>query len=221
MYKVGISGKIGAGKSTMAHKLQHVFQGLDYVADCASFATTLKSMAEYRFMLNDKSTVWSDMYRILQTAYLPFDAIGSLTQEIMQELDQHKHVPNDIKPRKLLQNIGSLGRKFDQDIWVKLTLARLSNTLDFVFIDDLRFPNELAFIDFHIKIDVERTENRRIVYQERVKLFPQEYVYNNHESEKQVLDHHDYLVGVDFDNVDVLLIASTIVEHSNTLELKR
>jgi hypothetical protein len=57
----------------------------------------------------------------------------------------------DEKGRKLLQDIGRVGRDYDQDIWVKHMLNQMDKKAgvlpyNFVIVDDWRFPNELAFL---------------------------------------------------------------------------
>jgi energy-coupling factor transporter ATP-binding protein EcfA2 len=53
----------------------------------------------------------------------------------------------DEKGRKLLQDIGAMGRAYDPDIWPKKLIFDLKDELyfqehDFILIDDWRFPNE-------------------------------------------------------------------------------
>ena len=58
----------------------------------------------------------------------------------------------DAKGRKLLQDIGRVGRQYNEDIWVEMTEERIFTILpppEFVIIDDWRFPNEYN----HIKLD--------------------------------------------------------------------
>ena len=56
----------------------------------------------------------------------------------------------DDKGRKLLQDLGRIGREYDPDMWVRHTFEVIENhqdyPLDFVVIDDWRFPNELDYI---------------------------------------------------------------------------
>ena len=56
----------------------------------------------------------------------------------------------DDKGRKLLQDLGRIGRDYDPDMWVRHTFEVIENhqdyPLDFVVIDDWRFPNELEYI---------------------------------------------------------------------------
>lgn len=54
----------------------------------------------------------------------------------------------DAKGRKFLQDLGALGRTYDEDIWVRSVFE----DLDFIFppdsiaVDDWRFPNELKYV---------------------------------------------------------------------------
>lgn len=57
----------------------------------------------------------------------------------------------DPKGRKLLQEIGGIGREYNKDIWVKKVIdeyvpKQINYPLDFLLIDDWRFPNEREYI---------------------------------------------------------------------------
>lgn len=217
MYKVGISGKIGSGKSTLAIRLADVFTGLGFKSRKGSFATGIKELATYRNLPPDKQREYVVEYiSRLYDRHLHKD----IPERICQQLDAFRHVPPEEKPRKLLQNIGTLGRELDPDFWVNHLMNENRKYIDYLFIDDVRFPNELKRIDFHIHIDTDTSDILRAIYKERVKSFAPDYTYSDHESEKQDLGFGDYTVGIPFDNVDILLIASTIVEYSNALEIK-
>ena len=60
----------------------------------------------------------------------------------------------DVKGRKLLQDIGRIGREYDKDTWVRSTIARTENSMgypyDVIFIDDFRFMNEFEYIEKEI-----------------------------------------------------------------------
>ena len=47
------------------------------------------------------------------------------------------------KSRKLLQEVGSVYRRFDEDIWVNVLLNRIDEEKEIVIVDDVRFENEL------------------------------------------------------------------------------
>jgi len=51
----------------------------------------------------------------------------------------------DDKGRKLLQDIGNIGRDYNENLWANQTVEyvkELSSTFSYIFIDDWRFPNE-------------------------------------------------------------------------------
>jgi len=56
----------------------------------------------------------------------------------------------DERGRRLLQDIGRVGRSYDEDIWVRSTFVRLEDSVAYpyniVTVDDWRFPNEYLFI---------------------------------------------------------------------------
>jgi DNA polymerase III delta prime subunit len=56
----------------------------------------------------------------------------------------------DQRGRKLLQEVGQIGRNYNPNLWVARTLARIENypgyPFEFVLVDDWRFPNEVDYI---------------------------------------------------------------------------
>ena len=49
----------------------------------------------------------------------------------------------DDKGRRLLQQIGNIGREYNEDVWANMAVRNiLESQVDVVFIDDWRFPNE-------------------------------------------------------------------------------
>lgn len=65
----------------------------------------------------------------------------------------------DDRGRRLLQQIGAVGREYDQDIWVKHFLNQLDKRSgifpkNFAFISDWRFPNELSYLQKNPLLDV-------------------------------------------------------------------
>jgi hypothetical protein len=56
----------------------------------------------------------------------------------------------DEKGRKLLQNIGNIGREYNNDLWVEYLIKNIEDSLfysDVYIIDDWRFPNEKDYIE--------------------------------------------------------------------------
>ncbi len=65
----------------------------------------------------------------------------------------------DEKGRKLLQQIGAVGRAYDENIWVKHMLTQMDRRagmvpFNFVIVSDWRFPNELRYLDANPILDL-------------------------------------------------------------------
>lgn len=65
----------------------------------------------------------------------------------------------DDKGRKLLQQIGAVGREYNENIWVTHFLAQLDKRAgmfpkNFAIIGDWRFPNELAYLQKNPLLDI-------------------------------------------------------------------
>ena len=63
----------------------------------------------------------------------------------------------DDKGRQLLQNIGSIGRIYNKDLWVESTFSDIYDTtfgipLNVIVIDDWRFPNESEYLEKRFKV---------------------------------------------------------------------
>jgi len=56
----------------------------------------------------------------------------------------------DDRGRKLLQEIGNLGRQYDPNLWIRATIGRIEDSVGYpyeaVFMDDFRFVNELQYV---------------------------------------------------------------------------
>lgn len=87
----------------------------------------------------------------------------------------------DERGRRLLQVIGTeCGRAYDPDIWVKHVMKDVINytlLLDFVIIDDWRFPNE-----------AEAFENNLSFQTFKVKIIGSQETHSDHPSENQLED---------------------------------
>jgi hypothetical protein len=65
----------------------------------------------------------------------------------------------DNKGRKLLQDIGRVGREYDENIWCRHLLNQLDKSRamfpeNFVIVDDWRYPNEFSFFKSNPVFDV-------------------------------------------------------------------
>jgi hypothetical protein len=98
---IGLTGYIGAGKSTAATELEITFP--DYYI--GAFATHVKASA--------KDMGWDGK--------------------------------KDERGRQFLRAIGAAGREYDEDLWIKIETRNYHEDIPVIF-DDVRYPNEAAFI---------------------------------------------------------------------------
>jgi len=124
---LGISGKIGTGKTTVANMLK-----LSGAADAVrSFGDELKREASERFNFP------------LEWCYTPE---GKDTEILHHELPANGHMT----VRKILQWWGDVRRRQDPDYWVKrLQEWMLANRPSVLVIGDVRFREEAAWIVRH------------------------------------------------------------------------
>lgn len=129
---VGIVGKAGAGKSTLAYWLQQLLSK----AEIHSLARPVKEIAfalvRPQIEANKTPTINSgfDKERLYK--------IGS----------------RELTGRKLLQIIGTeFGRYLDQDIWLSMLFEDIENRKQkYAIVDDVRFLNEFEAMDVRIGI---------------------------------------------------------------------
>lgn len=132
MYIIGISSNCyGAGKTTLADGLVSMINGMPGMAGAASivsFASPIKESALHMVECIAGSG--------------PFDK----TQVILGD---------NVTYRDVLLGLGQLARKWDPDFWLKAALYEMKRRSETeggpsVFIvDDMRFPNEFAYIKKH------------------------------------------------------------------------
>lgn len=114
---IGLSGKIGAGKTTFSNYLQTKYEGLEP----HSFAENIRQMMA--IFINR-----------------PVDRLRSATdKETMTCMGKTVGV--------LLQELGTeVGRKVNPDAWVLSLFEYYDRETSYWIIDDVRFPNEADFI---------------------------------------------------------------------------
>lgn len=166
MKVIGLVGYKRSGKDTFADYCINILNDKNYKAYKLSYANPLKSLV---YDVLDVSKYMNDEY--LKSTKKPF--IGKLNYDSLNKFlvthnldklsgsdyDLLNQVYYDYRDslsvlyRKLLQVIGTeIIRKRDNDFWVTLLNKRmrvLSNILDFVFVTDVRFPNEFNTLVKH------------------------------------------------------------------------
>lgn len=123
----------------------------------------------------------------------------------------------DIKGRKLLQDLGKLGRDFDEDVWVRYVCEQEENHLnDFFIIDDWRFPNEYDFIN---KFGIHHIYKIKILAPNREILRGTD-LYNDisESSLPEELDYYDIIINnstIELDKLNSLLrdLAKSLIKN--------
>lgn len=115
---VGISGHMGSGKSTVA---KHITEQSDFRED--SFAHSLRLV-------------------LSAITYIPIEETYSVE-------DKNKMIPLlGITRGQFLQDIGMVFRNYRENIWVESVQLRwMAHEKDNVLLSDVRFPNEVAFVE--------------------------------------------------------------------------
>ncbi len=127
---IGLSGKIGTGKSTLGLIINQIVTGRGGQALGVSFGSLLKGDCANQFS---------------------FDVALTLTHEGKDQVILHPDLPGGtMSVRKILQWWGTdICRRKDPDYWVKWMAEAVDpiiNIYDVIVIDDIRFPNEAEFV---------------------------------------------------------------------------
>lgn len=201
MIHVGISGKIGAGKSTLAKSLRQLAIESGYACEIIPFAYGVREVAK----LENEDKRKSKLVNLFHSYGYDFEiaARGALLADAYM-----RKYPTlaEKKNRRLLQSIGTeVGRvAIDEDIWIKRTHYMFRGyPLDFGISDDLRFDNEAMAVDVHVAITIDGLEQASL-YMERVGKMGAEYTYNKHASEQSLTLPPLFTTPVGFTQEDVL-----------------
>ena len=185
-----IAGRIGAGKTYLATLITNYLLNVGYSVFRTSFAYSLKKVLlksgvrkdsipnsiyftlfrDSKLTLKQKCQYW--YYDFINNAKGVFNDLNlvdylkeqNITEDyplIMEGLLKY-FIEQDLSgARLLLQNIGSLLRNYNEDIFVNYTKNQIANTnADITIIDDFRYPNEEIPSAFKIKIININDKNR-------------------------------------------------------------
>lgn len=129
--------------------------------------------AIYGPMCSGKTTIANLIYE--QNNDYEIFSFGGKIKELAKELFNMKD-----KDRSLIINIASKLREIDEDVWAKYVINQTKDK-EFCIIDDLRFQNELNYLDDWKIICLTTPLNVRL---ERLK-----GLYNNHEDHVKNMKH--------------------------------
>ncbi len=142
--RIGIAGKMGAGKTTLANYIRDTY---GYVV--ASFATPLKQLEHIH------ATSRPDQWEVA-IHEIAIDIASSCNADILVVMraildcfEANAPTPG-VKNRKLLQELGTdyMRCRVHPDVWVLYLLDKHAND-DNLVVDDVRFPNELQLLMEH------------------------------------------------------------------------
>lgn len=102
-------------------------------------------------MQNGKTTIANMLQEYFEfKSKLPYDIFRVSLAEPVKRIATEQFGwdgEKDEAGRKLLQDIASAGRQYDKDIWVRQAHQKiLDQSVDFVIIDDWRYPNEFDYL---------------------------------------------------------------------------
>lgn len=201
MIHIGISGKIGAGKSTLAASLKQLAIESGYACEIVSFAYGVREVAALEQHVARKSAL-VNLFHSYGYDYETSSVGARLADAYMRKYPTITNTKN----RRLLQSIGTeVGRMaIDEDIWIKRTHYMFRGyPLDFGISDDLRFDNEAMAVDIHVGITIDGVEQSS-VYLERIGAFGADYTNNNHASEQSLTLPPLFTIPIGFTQEDVL-----------------
>lgn len=178
MIIVGISGKIGSGKNYLANLLIEELNSRGYKTGEASFATPLKQelsniielIQELRNNNQNSETIIKAITSLYRMPIHHSEKIYSFLEEDINNNSDINGYSRTEGVRRALQYLGTdVRRNVDNNYWVKRFHENL--TVDgFVFVTDVRFPNEADSIIEHggkvlrleppVEVVAERTAQR-------------------------------------------------------------
>lgn len=196
---IGISGKIGSGKNYFAEKVTDVLISKGFTVKEASFATPLKREAtdiikDFSLSLNDDTFMETMVVEFSKKYNMTFEQIEMLYSFVAKELEENPNLNGYSRSeglRRFLQYLGTdVRRNTEENYWVDRFSQFIPQDCNFVFITDVRFPNEadcvlnnegtLIRVDVSSKTIKERTSLRdNLSYSAEALTHPSETALDN------------------------------------------
>lgn len=144
---IGLSGKMGVGKTTLAYLLERRLVSMGYSVLCTSFGYTLKLLVSGAYQI--PMEVLFDQKK--KEVPMPLSAFPKhlMTEYILPEWKER----GEVTPREIMQWYATdFVRKESPNFWVERTAENIiqwevkQNGKHIAIIDDVRFPNELKYV---------------------------------------------------------------------------
>lgn len=144
---IGLSGKIGVGKTTLAHLLERRLVGMGYSVLCTSFGYTLKLLVSGAYQIPKEVLFDQKKKEVpISLSALPTHLLAGY---ILPEWEER----GEVTPREIMQWYATeFVRKESPDFWVERTAEDIiqwevkQKGKHIAIIDDVRFPNELKYV---------------------------------------------------------------------------
>lgn len=149
--KIAISGKARSGKSTLSSLLIKNFEVKENDVKVIAFADAIKQMISIMFPEASLECLYGK---------------SELRQNIISPNYKDKN-NNILTYRQALIDIGTLGRKYNNDLWVnkvKVELSKVEKNCKLLIVNDVRFINEFKYLkqEGFFTIRIKREESLKI-----------------------------------------------------------
>lgn len=220
---IGISGKIGSGKNFLANLLMEELNKRGYKTSEASFATPLKNeltdIINLVKELNKKNQPDNIIVAAITTMYqIPVNHSEQIFDFIKEDIIATPEVDGYSRTegiRRALQYLGTdVRRKSDNDYWVKRFHEQVNDFDGYVFVTDVRFPNEAdSIVDHGGK--VLRLEPPAEVVAERTELrdgMKYSSSAHQHVSETALDDYPKFILTITETSFDIPKIVDSLIK---------
>ena len=143
MKSIGISGKFTSGKDTLARYIMTRVYGYCAIA----LADSLKELCTTRLLTEVvRAPVYEAFTTLGRQAGIPL--VASRVKRTCEDIfTRYPDEMNTVKPRQILQQVGGKFRELDEDIWVKILLAKVAKMEGNAIVTDVRYKNEKRILE--------------------------------------------------------------------------